>query len=187
MDVSNYCYLSCSLPNGCALGEPYAKNNTVNAYETAPRANVFRRDNYKVSSLKGIKDLLRYNNFEHDPLAMVRLTRFCCNVRSNIEFRATLLTNCALDLIWCLTAKGKLTRAQKSIWNLRHPSERASASVVLILRSLTIPSLRTWCLRLKAVLPTINRYVISSSTLTSTLNRQIFTACVQMERCWYLQ
>eukprot|EP00029_Vermamoeba_vermiformis_P007958 TRINITY_DN358_c0_g1_i1.p1 TRINITY_DN358_c0_g1~~TRINITY_DN358_c0_g1_i1.p1 ORF type:complete len:527 (-),score=126.30 TRINITY_DN358_c0_g1_i1:97-1677(-) len=50
--------------------EPYAKNSTINAYETAPRANVFRRDNYKVSSLKGIKDLLRYNDFEHDPLAM---------------------------------------------------------------------------------------------------------------------
>jgi hypothetical protein len=32
---------------------------------------VFRRDNNKVTSLAGIKDLLRYNNFDHDPLANV--------------------------------------------------------------------------------------------------------------------
>eukprot|EP01089_Gocevia_fonbrunei_P003468 TRINITY_DN13445_c0_g1_i1.p1 TRINITY_DN13445_c0_g1~~TRINITY_DN13445_c0_g1_i1.p1 ORF type:complete len:542 (+),score=120.42 TRINITY_DN13445_c0_g1_i1:50-1675(+) len=37
------------------------------SYQTCCRANIFRRDNGKVDSLDGIKRILRYNDWQHDP------------------------------------------------------------------------------------------------------------------------
>jgi hypothetical protein len=52
---------------------PIANKDPTMFYETAPRANVFRRDQHKVADLAAMKKIMRYNNWEHDPLALVRL------------------------------------------------------------------------------------------------------------------
>eukprot|EP00455_Lapot_gusevi_P032362 TRINITY_DN3529_c0_g1_i3.p1 TRINITY_DN3529_c0_g1~~TRINITY_DN3529_c0_g1_i3.p1 ORF type:complete len:535 (-),score=171.08 TRINITY_DN3529_c0_g1_i3:144-1748(-) len=38
-------------------------------YDKCPRANIFRRDHTKVNSLETMQRLMRYNDFQHDPLA----------------------------------------------------------------------------------------------------------------------
>jgi hypothetical protein len=48
-----------------------AKKDPTMFYETAPRANVFRRDQHKVSDLSAMKKIMRYNDWQHDPLALV--------------------------------------------------------------------------------------------------------------------
>ncbi len=48
-----------------------AKKDPTLFYETAPRANVFRRDQHKVADLSAMKKIMRYNNWQHDPLALV--------------------------------------------------------------------------------------------------------------------
>ena len=40
------------------------------SYETCVRANIFRRDQYKVNSIDGMKNILRYNNWKYDPLSL---------------------------------------------------------------------------------------------------------------------
>jgi hypothetical protein len=47
-----------------------AKKDPTMFYETAPRANVFRRDQHKVSDLSAMKKIMRYNDWQHDPLAL---------------------------------------------------------------------------------------------------------------------
>jgi len=39
------------------------------SYENNPRAEIFRRDSNKVDSIDGIRAMLRYNDFMHDPLS----------------------------------------------------------------------------------------------------------------------
>lgn len=46
-----------------------ATNPQLN-YETAPRANIFRRNHTDVLSVDTMKKLLRYNNWQHDPYSL---------------------------------------------------------------------------------------------------------------------
>jgi len=39
----------------------------MSSYDTCCRANIFRRDQHKAITLKGYKDVLRYNDYQHDP------------------------------------------------------------------------------------------------------------------------
>jgi len=41
-------------------------------YEKCPRANIFRRKETMVTDLQTMKNLMRYNNFQHDPLSLGR-------------------------------------------------------------------------------------------------------------------
>jgi len=47
-------------------------NNTTNAssYEYCARAQIFRRDHVKVVDIQSMKDIMRYNEYQHDPLAL---------------------------------------------------------------------------------------------------------------------
>jgi hypothetical protein len=38
-------------------------------YNTCGRANIFRRDQGKITDLEGFKSLMRYNDFQHDPMS----------------------------------------------------------------------------------------------------------------------
>ncbi|WAR23064.1 PLBL2-like protein [Mya arenaria] len=43
-------------------------------YDKAPRAQIFKRDHGKVTDLKSMQALMRYNDFQHDPLARCNCT-----------------------------------------------------------------------------------------------------------------
>jgi len=51
-------------------GNDLVQRDPHSAYDFAPRANVFRRNNSLVEDLASFQSLLRYNNWQHDPLAM---------------------------------------------------------------------------------------------------------------------
>jgi hypothetical protein len=47
-----------------------ARNNTKYNYATAPRANIFRRDQATVTTLEAMKRIMRYNDWQHDPYSL---------------------------------------------------------------------------------------------------------------------
>ncbi|KAG7668518.1 hypothetical protein KSW81_005282 [Nannochloris sp. 'desiccata'] len=50
-------------------GQKYTKSTHWLSYESSPRASIFRRDQAGVSSLEGIKAIMRSNNWRNDPLS----------------------------------------------------------------------------------------------------------------------
>ncbi|XP_041348218.1 putative phospholipase B-like 2 [Gigantopelta aegis] len=44
------------------------------SYDGTPRAKIFKRDHVKVGDLKSMQKLMRYNDFQHDPLARCNCT-----------------------------------------------------------------------------------------------------------------
>lgn len=44
------------------------------SYDGSPRARIFKRDNTKVTDLKSMMNLMRYNDFTHDPLSRCNCT-----------------------------------------------------------------------------------------------------------------
>lgn len=78
-----------------------AKKDPTLFYETAPRANVFRRDQHKVADLSAMKKIMRYNNWQHDPLALVWLPTIKSYFRAFLTRanRVTLVTRSPADSI----------------------------------------------------------------------------------------
>ncbi|KAI8474290.1 MAG: phospholipase B-like protein [Monoraphidium minutum] len=50
-------------------GTPYEQPTAWLKYQTAPRANIFRRDQSGASDLASFKAIMRYNNWQSDPLS----------------------------------------------------------------------------------------------------------------------
>jgi hypothetical protein len=52
------------------LGTAVVQRSPHMAYDFAPRANIFRRDQYKVQGVDDIQKILRYNNWQHDSYSL---------------------------------------------------------------------------------------------------------------------
>ena len=53
--------------SGCQVAVD--KYGPMFAYDSTPRAQIFRRDHHKVQDMKGLYDLMRYNDYKNDPLS----------------------------------------------------------------------------------------------------------------------
>ncbi|XP_038075350.1 putative phospholipase B-like 2 [Patiria miniata] len=51
-----------------------AKYGPFMQYNSTPRANIFRRDHHKVTDMESMIKLMRYNDFQHDPLSRCNCT-----------------------------------------------------------------------------------------------------------------
>jgi len=48
----------------------YKQYGNAYSYQSCPRANIFRRDQAKVQTLDDFKNIMRYNNYQNDPLSL---------------------------------------------------------------------------------------------------------------------
>jgi len=84
-------------------GDQYRKYGDYYSYDKTARARIFARDHAKVTNLTTMYELMRYNDFQHDPLAV-------CDICDPVEGNG----------IFAIAARGDLNdpNAKNPLWEL---------------------------------------------------------------------